>query len=487
MNPKLPNTKIAQILEITDNEAMPHNFELERSVLGVFLQDRSIATQRALLVLSRGCFYDSANLIIFDAIKRCDELEGTVDIYRLGQMLKEQNELATIGGMKYLVSLMECSGSGANIEIQARMLIELAMGRELALLGYKTMRDAVSQQNDVAEIIQNISEKIEFAQLMSIQQSNRKSAAEVADMSINKAKERADRLSKGITTGISTGLEELDKWTNGWKGGELIVLAARPAMGKTALLLHFAVSAAKSNIPVLIYSLEMGNVSIGNRLLLSQCTTTPEALKSGRLDLHDWIRLSQAQDAIKQLPIIIDEKPAVNYQYVAVQSRILKKQGKCGIIFIDYLQLMTMRGSKSDTREREVAATSAALKQLTKELDVPIVLLSQLSRETERRGGNKEPMLSDLRESGAIEQDADMVMFIHRAEYYNPDMEYFSRFRLSNGKEVNDRVPVKGVGKLIISKYREGATGDVKFTYNPSLTHISDFDESPYIHNQFPY
>ena len=459
---------------------LPHKTDIEQYVLGALLSNTSASAQRSLVSLSAEAFYDVRNSMIFDAISECDERHGKVDFLEVAKILKQSKSAVT---MSYLTELMTSVGSGSSVAMHTVTLLDLQIARQTALACHKALAASVEGCEDIGSVIEELSESIDFSQLVGQIQSNRKNIAEILSLSIEAAEARCTRLKQGITTGITTGLTALDKNNNGWQPGELIILAARPAMGKTAVMLHFALSAAMAQVPTptVIYSLEMGNVSVGNRVLLSQCNVTPEAFKSGNLHSEDWAALAAAKDSIRHIPLSVDEKPAVTYQYIARHSRILHKQGKCGLILIDYLQLMTMVAGKGSTREREVANTTAALKQLAKELNVPIILLSQLSRETEKRGGRKEPMLSDLRESGAIEQDADMVIFIHRAEYYDRETTNFERFRLSNGKEVFNQVPLEGVGKLIIAKYREGATGDIKFAYNRSLTQITDFNETPYL------
>lgn len=459
--------------------SMPSAPEIERAVLGVIIAENSAASQEAIMNLSQEAFFDPAHALIFRAIERLSQFGKQVDLMTVGQELKVCSELAGAGGMSYLTQLTQQIGSGAHIAQHVQILLQTQIARQVIQSSYSALRKTLSDDQDIDTTLGELVNELEQAQLIGLQQTNRQHISQVIEASIVQIKEREKRYKSGLTTGITTGLKKLDQITNGWHAGELVILAARPAMGKTALMLHLAKSAARSGTAVCLYSLEMSRISLGDRMLASACKVEAHNLRNGQLSTDDWAEIALGQAALEKLPIYVDDKAAVPMQYIATHSRIMNRRGQCDMILIDYLQLMDSRSSeRGRNREQEVAQTSAAAKRLAKDLGVPVVLLAQLSRAVEGRSG-KEPILSDLRESGAIEQDADVVLFIHRPEYYIGEKEDNVAVTLSNGKKVE--VSPKGFGTLAIAKNREGATGKVAFTYNSSLSHITDFDETPYL------
>lgn len=460
--------------------SMPSTPEIEQAVLGVLIAENSAASQEAMLHLTPESFFDPAHALIFRAIERLSKCGRQIDLMTVGQELKVCSELVAAGGMAYLTQLTQRIGSGAHVSEHVQILMQTQIARQVIQASYSALRKTLSDDQDIDTTLSELVDELERAQMVGIQQTNRQHISQVIEASIAQIKEREERYRSGLTTGITTGLKKLDEITNGWHAGELVIVAARPAMGKTALMLHLAKSAARSGVAVCLYSLEMSNVSIGNRLLASECAVEASHIRSGRLSWGEWAEIEAARASIEKLPIYTDDKAAVSMQYIATHSRIMNRRGQCSMVVIDYLQLMDSRSSdRGRNREQEVAQTSAAAKRLAKELGVPVVLLAQLSRAVETRGGAKEPMLSDLRESGAIEQDADVVLFIHRPEYYGGGKEENVEVYLSNGQKV--KVPTKGFGTIAIAKNREGATGKVAFSYNSSLTQIADFDETPYL------
>lgn len=470
---------IASLAGIDARTQIPYDDQIEKSVLGLLLVERSEYTASAMLVLSQGVFYDPAHRLIFAAIEAIDSSTGQVDLYTVGQQLKQSGNLAVVGGMAYLSSLTMCASSGSHIDRYVKILVELSIKRKVATASYNALRGALCDGDDIEAVVNGLVSSVELTQLMGIEKSQCQPIATLTEHSIERAHERQRQVASGGVVGISSGLRSLDSLTGGWRAGELIVLAARPSMGKTALMLQFARSAAAAGHAVVVFSLEMSSVSLVDRLLCSVSTVSADTLRTGRLDEADFRELSSASHIVSQLPISIDDRAGVGVQYIATHSRMLRRRGKCSAIFIDYLQLLDMRAERGRSREQDVAQASAALKRLAKELEVPVVILSQLSRQSERRD-NREPMLSDLRDSGAIEQDADIVMFVHRPEYYDRQSVAVEQMRLSNGALAYN-VPIKGLGKLIVAKHREGATADIKFSYNEALTRVWDFDESPYL------
>lgn len=460
---------------IISGAAMPAAVDVERPVLGVIMIEASPAAASAILVLTKESFFDPAHAMIFEAMRAVEDKGGKIDLYTVGEQLKISGRLAAIGGMAYLTELTQAAVSGAHIEHHVQILLQMQAGRHIAQSAYSALSGVLTGEEDIADIIDELSDKIDSGRTIGLQGGNIRPIAGVAQDAMAALQERQKRALSGLTTGVPTGLKELDRITSGWQGGELIVLAARPAMGKTAIALHLLVAAAKSNVPVVMFSLEMTGISLYERLLLSQCNAYASNVKSGNISPQQWNELNMAKVKLDALSVSIDDKSGVSVQYIATHAKILARQGKCGMIVIDYLQLIDARG-KGFNREQEVAYLSKTLKNLAKDLNIPIILLAQLSRAVEGRDGV--PRLSDLRESGAIEQDADLVVFIHRAEYYDKKHSEID-VRLSNG--VNALVPIKGLGALIIAKNRNGATGSVKFNYNSSMDHFADFDETPYL------
>lgn len=484
MKPQKQQVPIDTISQtIVSGAKIPSAVNVEQAILGLLLIENSAATSEAMLILTPEAFFDPKNAMIFTAMMRTEAKGSKIDLYTVGTELKASAELATIGGMAHLTSLTQMVASGANVESHLRILLEAQAARAMVNVGFLALKNALNEEQDIADTITAAVDGVEAAMLIGLTKGNRRHIANVVNESIAKIKEREQRYLSGHVTGITTGIKELDRMTNGWQPSELVIVAARPAMGKTALALHFATSAAKSGIPVCIYSLEMSAASLGSRLLASQCNVEPERIRSGNVG-QGWVELGEAETILSKLPIYVDDKGGVSMRYITTHSKIMARKKQCAMVIVDYLQLLDMRTvEKGRNREQEVAQASKAAKELAKELDIPVIMLAQLSRETEKRG-NKTPVLSDLRESGAIEQDADFVLFIHRAEYYDRDHE-FADVKLTNGKVVN--MSIRGLGKLVIAKNREGSTGDVKFSYNPSMTHISDFDETPYIQSNIAY
>ena len=311
---------------------------------------------------------------------------------------------------------------------------------------------------DIDDVLTTVIKKIEGIAENTAYNSRMIDISTVATQCIAEYEKRREMARNGKKIGLTTGLSKLDHITGGWKPGQLIILAARPAMGKTAMLLHFAKSASIAGIPVVIFSLEMEVQALTNRALLSESEVNSDRFKAGTLSTEEETSLCQAIGQISCLPISLDDSANISMQQIKARARELRRKGKCGLVLIDYLQLIDMRSiNRSYTREQEVSQCSRAAKIMAKELGVPVILLSQLSRQVEGRS-DKMPLLSDLRESGAIEQDADIVMFIHRPEYYSEKAE-------------------KGFGVIRIAKQRDGTTGDIRFRYNESLTKITDYDK----------
>lgn len=443
--------------EIISNP-LPNSPETEKAVIGALLVE-SDAISEVISILKSEMFYDSSLEKIYSSIVSLYNENTKPDMITVTKSLMKSGDLDKVGGPFALSMLSGNIASSANIVEHAQYLHQLWLARSLAVAGMEIAGKATDPTVDIDDTIADAIRSVEGIAENTAYNSHISDISTVAKQCIDSYQVRKEKARNGQKTGITTGLSKLDHSTGGWKPGQLIILAARPAMGKTALLLHFAKSAALNRTPVAIFSLEMGNVSLADRLILSECAIDSDRYKFGQLSPEEEAQLCDAVGNISFMPVSIDDTPNISIQQIKVRARNLQRKGKCGLILIDYLQLIDMRSTnKSYNREQEVSQCSWSAKVMAKELGVPVILLSQLSRKNEERS-DKMPMLSDLRESGAIEQDADIVMFIHRPEYY-------------------DKTAEKGFGEIRIAKQRDGATGDIRFRYNHNLTKITDYEQS---------
>lgn len=426
-----------------------YDIEIEKFVLGAILTEQG-AEIAVISILSVDSFYSEANKLIYKAILQLSTQQQAIDLLTVTEKVRANGDLERVGGVYYIAELTQNVGSAANIEYHARIIQQKYIMRELN----KFANILCNKSSDVTE---NIEDVLEFAE---------KSIFEIANNDIKKAiQSSSDILTKcvnrislaaeksGAVIGVPSGFYDLDKVTNGWQNSDLIIVAGRPAMGKTAFVLSQAKNMSKNNYPVLFFSLEMSSEQLMNRIISAESQIENDKIRSGQMYEADWQRLEAVIPEIQKLKLFIDDTAAISL--FELRSKALQMKQKHGIscIIIDYLQLMTISNKDfKGNREQEVATISRGLKQLAKELDVPIIALSQLSRNTVQRGGDLEPRLSDLRDSGAIEQDADIVCFIHRPEYYGIQED-------ENGEST------VGIAKVIIAKYRNGATGtiDLKF------------------------
>jgi len=437
--------------------SLPHSEETEKAVIGALLIE-SGAIGEVVGILNADIFYDAALGKIYSAIASLYENNIKPDLLTVTKTLMRSGELKKVGGPFFLSTLSGNIASTANIVDHAQYLHQLWLARKLAIAGMEITKMATDPTADIDDVLTAVIKKIEGIAENTAYNSRMIDISTVATQCISEYEKRREMARNGGKTGLTTGLSKLDHITGGWKPGQLIILAARPAMGKTAMLLHFAKSASISGVPVVIFSLEMEVQALTNRALLSESEINSDRFKAGTLLREEEEGLCHAIGRISCLPISLDDSANINMRQIKTRARELRRKGKCGLILIDYLQLIDMRSANRNyTREQEVSQCSRAAKIMAKELGVPVILLSQLSRQVEGRA-DKMPMLSDLRESGAIEQDADIVMFIHRPEYYSEKAE-------------------KGFGVIRIAKQRDGATGDIRFRYNENLTKITDYDK----------
>ncbi|WP_278671699.1 replicative DNA helicase [Alistipes indistinctus] len=451
-----------------NQNTIPQAVELEQSVIGTLIMEPDRLTE-VVGVLSPESFCDGRNSFIYQTLIEMFDQNTPVDLYNVGKRCDGSSLFEGRTGTLYASECTCKVGSGVNLLFQAQIIQQRYIARLLMYAGSKISTLAGDDTKDVADVLDESNKLIDKINALSCGSSAGQSLRDSLTESLKLAEQRQAAYLGGSPTGIPTGISDLNRLTGGWRGSQLIILAARPAMGKTALMLHFAKSAALNGTPVCIFSLEMSHVSLSDRLLLSECEVEVNRFRNGDLSGDDWRQLNEASAQLEKLPIHVDDNAVVSMRYIKTRCHILKKQGKCGLIMIDYLQLAdTSTKERNRNREQEIAQASRQAKIIAKELDVPVVLLSQLSRECEKRA-DKQPQLSDLRESGAIEQDADVVGFIFRPAYYGLD-------RIETLKYGN--ISTSGLGIINIAKQRDGATGLVAFSHNPSMTKIGDFQEN---------
>jgi replicative DNA helicase len=435
---------------IVHGRVPPHDLEAERAVLGGILLD-NLAMSTVESILAAADFYHPAHGVIYEAIQAISVRREPIDIVTLASELRARERLNTVGGAQYLGELTDTIPTIAHIEAHARIVGDAAgvrrmieVAHEIVARGYGDHGNADQFLDYAASKVFEVAQKRSKSTLIPLEQV----IIEAFDR-IEKTMTRGDRI-----TGTQTGFRDLDTLTSGMHGGQLIVIAARPAMGKTSLVLNLTAAAAEtSRKPVLFFSLEMPRVELANRLMCAEARIDQSRLRSNMLTQDDLTALTSAANRLHSMPIYIDDSGDLTLLELRAKARRIKSEHDMSLIVIDYLQLMKASRERMDSREREISEISRGLKGLAKELDVPIIALSQLNRGCETRPGkDKRPMLADLRESGAIEQDADVVMFIYRDEVYNRDTED------------------KGIAELIIAKQRNGPTDTVRLRFIRELT-----------------
>lgn len=440
----------------------PQAVDLEEAVLGALMLEKDALTA-VIDILNPQSFYKESHQKIYEAITRLFQKSEPVDILTVTHELKKTGELDVVGGPYFITQLTNRVASAANIEFHARIIMEKHIQRELIRISSETIRDAFEDTSDVFNLLDKAEKN-----LFEIAEGNIRKNYETMTELIGKAVKQIEMAGQqdGGVTGVPSGFTELDRTTSGWQKSDLIILAARPGMGKTALVLALARnSAVMFNKPVALFSLEMSSVQLVNRLIASETELPAEKLKKGNLAQHEWQQLNAKINKLTEAPIFIDDTPALSIFELRAKCRRLKAQKDIQMVIIDYLQLMSGGTGErnSGNREQEISAISRALKSIAKELNIPIIALSQLSRAVESRGGDKRPQLSDLRESGAIEQDADMVMFIYRPEYY----------QLMEDSEGRSN---KGLAQVIIAKHRNGSLKDVNLRFIDTLAKFTDYE-----------
>jgi replicative DNA helicase len=426
----------------------PQARDLEEAVLGALMIDKH-SIGDVVDILKPESFYDERNVKIYRAILKLFESTEPIDILTVTEQLKKQGDLEAIGGPYHLTELTNRVASSANSEYHARIVVQKFIQRELIRVSSMIIQDAYEDTTDVFDLLDKAEKNI-----FEITNNNLRRGMQDMNHLIAKALNEISevRENKGLI-GIPSGFTDLDRITSGWQPTDLIIVAARPAMGKTAFVLNMARNAAVENgKAVAVFSLEMGATQLAKRLITSETEIEADKIKNGRLQEYEWMELNKKVEKLSSAPIFIIDTPAINVFELRAQCRRLKSAYDLSMIFIDYLQLMSGSAEKNGTREQEISHISRSLKGIAKELDIPVIALSQLSRAVETRGGDKRPMLSDLRESGAIEQDADMVIFLYRPDYYG----------FLQDDEGNS---TQGIAEVIIAKHRNGSTGSVNLKF----------------------
>ena len=440
-------------------EGLPESPELERAVLGALILEPDQLPD-VVEIVEISAFHDENNGKIYGAMLSMLERGDKIDLYTLSQ----RPELKDRDMLRYFSELTSAVGSGVNVLDHARQLADTETRRRLCLFGYELAARAVSDPDGVVDWATS---EITAIADRAVRSNDITPLWDVVRATLDDLERRQQARQAGECIGIPTGLQRLDALTGGWRGGQLIVLAGRPRMGKSATMLHFARAAAIAGVPVYVYSAEMPNTQLAGRMLVGGSGVNSGSFRTGDIDADSWRRLEQAAAELSALPVYLYDRANISMGDIRSQCKAMARRGRCGMVIIDYLQLLdTASRNTNSTREREIAAASRSAKLLAKELDIPVILLSQLSRKVEERT-DKTPLLSDLRESGAIEQDADMVLFLDRPAVYG-------RAEIDAGRY--GTIPAEGVGLLHIAKNREGATGCVIFRHNESLTRIADYD-----------
>ena len=449
----------------------PQALEIEKAVLGALMIDKD-AYAVVCEILRPESFYEPRNQMVYAAIRDLSMDEKPVDVLTVTEQLAKMGMLEEVGGPGYVAELSSRVASSANIEYHANIVAQKSLARQLISFAGMIETKAFDETIDIEELMQEAE-----GSLFELSQHNMKKDYTAIDPVIAQAVKGIQDAAKNTDglTGVSTGYYKLDDLTSGWQASDLVIIAGRPAMGKTSFALSMAKNiAADLKVPMAFFSLEMSNVQLVNRLISNACEIQGSKILNGQLQRDEWERLDKRINNLLGAPLYIDDTPGLSVFELRTKARRLVREHGVKLIMIDYLQLMNANGMRFSSRQEEVSTISRSLKGLAKELDIPILALSQLNRGVESREGleGKRPQLSDLRESGAIEQDADMVIFVHRPEYYHI-------YQDDNGRDLH------GMAQIIIAKHRKGATGDVLLTFRGEFTRFEN-PEDKNIGNRAP-
>ncbi len=452
----------------TQGKLQPQDIPMEQVVLGALMLEKD-AYSLVSEILKPETFYEHKHQLIYTAIQELALAQNPIDMLTVTHQLQSDGTLEQVGGMQYIAQLTANTSSAAHIEYHSKIIAHKALARNLINYAGEIQAEAFDETTDIEALMQRAE-----GNLFQLSQHNIKKDTQQIDPIITEAIhkiEEASNRAEGIS-GLASGYHELDAMTSGWQNTDLIIIAARPAMGKTAFALSMVKNMAVNyGIHVGMFSLEMSNLQLVNRLLQNVCEISGSKVKSGRLEPEEWQQLTTRIKDLQGAPIYVDDTPSLSVFELRTKARRLVKEHGVQIIMIDYLQLMNASGMQFGSREQEVSNISRSLKGLAKELNIPIIALSQLNRGVEnRQGGAQRPQLSDLRESGAIEQDADMVCFIHRPEYY----------KIYEDEKGND---LRGLAEIIIAKHRAGSVGDVRLRFRGEFVRFQNLDEDSSINS----
>ncbi len=451
----------SKVVNLEKGKLPPQALDLEEAVLGAMMTDKK-GIDEVIDILHPDAFYDRRHQEIYAAIYALFQNSEPIDLLTVSNQLRKEGKLEIAGGDFYIIGLTQKVASSAHIEFHSRIILEKFIQRKLISISSEIIESAYDETTDVFDLLDDAEGK-----LFEVTQGNLKKGAENAQSLVQQAINKIQEISnKEGMSGLATGFTKLDALTSGWQPTDLIIIAARPGMGKTAFVISMAKNMAIDfNHAVALFSLEMSSVQLITRMISSETGLTSEKLRKGNLEPHEWEQLNVKVKKLSDAPIFIDDTPALSIFDLRAKARRLVSQHGVKILIIDYLQLMTAGGAGGN-REQEISMISRNLKALAKELDVPVIALSQLSRSVETRGGSKRPLLSDLRESGAIEQDADIVSFIFRPEYYG-----------MTEWDDDDHSPCEGQGEFIVAKHRNGGLDNIRLKFTGHLAKFSDLEE----------
>ena len=456
------------IINLEKGKIPPQSLDLEEVVLGAMMIDKK-GVDEVIDILTSEAFYKESHQFIFEAIHKLFQKSEPIDLLTVSAQLKKDSKLELCGGDFYLISLTQKVSSSAHIEFHARIIQQKFIQRKLIKISNEVIQKAYNESTDVIDLLDEAESK-----LYDITQGHLKKSSVSAEDLVREAKRKIEEIAKqeGLS-GVSSGFDKLDKLTSGWQPSDLIIVASRPGMGKTALSLSMARNMAITHkVPVAFFSLEMSSIQLITRLISAETGLKSDLLRTGKLAEHEWQQLNNQISGLESAPLFIDDTPSLTIFELRAKARRLVSSNDIKVIIIDYLQLMNLGSStKTGNREQEISIISRNLKALAKELNIPVIALSQLSRAVETRSGSKRPILSDLRESGAIEQDADIVSFIYRPEYYG--MENW---------DDDMQTPSQGQAEFIVAKHRNGALGKIRLKFSAELGKFEDIDsyDSPF-------
>ncbi len=466
-------SKYQKIINLERGKIPPQAIDLEEAVLGAMMIDKK-GIDEVIDVLTPQVFYKIAHQTIFAAIQKLFHDTQPIDLLTVSNELRNEGKLDLIGGDYYLVQLTQKVSSSAHIEYHSRVLMEKYIFRRLIEISSNIIDKSYDDTTDVFDLL-DFSE----SKLFEITEGGIKKSFTDSNTLVRQAIDKIKAMSeKEGMSGVPSGFDKIDKITSGWQESDLVILAARPGMGKTAFILSMARNmAVERQVPVAVFSLEMSSVQLITRMISSETGIASEKLRKANLQDHEWKQLYTKVKSLEDAPLYIDDTPALSIFDLRAKARRLVSQHDVKLIVIDYLQLMTLGGGKSNgNREQEISTISRSLKSIAKELNIPVIALSQLSRAVETRGGSKRPLLSDLRESGAIEQDADIVSFIYRPEYYKLEVW-----------DDENATPCAGQAEFIIAKHRNGALDNVRLKFVQDQAKFMNLEEDSIFGGDFEF